>query len=262
MRDVSDEYDFLTVEDTITSVGSTSFEWMNNTFDVRHREEIKETSYITGNGYTEPVLEHGGETGHAAMPFGPSEYEVVTPEDFGHLEELWRADFDETSEWMIDGDVGSRINPEYTTDRAIKAGREQPTEQLVVHYMYPHDPFPLADRAELFRPFDSLRSGDISREEAYSEYLDHLRLVLDEVERLLDNLDAEKVVITADHGEAFGEFGFYRHVIGCPLPCIREVPWVITDAEDQKTCASVAPNPESGTESISVEARLEDLGYL
>lgn len=127
--------------------------------------------------------------------------------------------------------------------------------------MYPHDPFPLADRSDLFRPFDALRSGNVTREAAWDEYLTHLRLVLDEVERLLKNLDAKDVVITADHGEAFGEYGFYRHVIGCPLPCMRKVPWVKTSATDCEKYESYAPAPES-TNQTTAEDRLEDLGYL
>lgn len=262
LREVEDEYDFLTVDDSITSVGSTSFEWMNHTFDSRYRSKIEQTAYVSGNGYTDSVLGQGGDTGHAAMPFGPSKYDVVDPEDFGYLEELWRVDFDDDSEWMIDGNAGSRVHPKYTTDRAIAAGRERELERLVVHYMYPHDPFPLADRPELFRPFDALRAGDVSREAAWDEYLNHLRFVLDEVERLLENLDAEDVVITADHGEAFGEYGFYRHVIGCPQPCMRKVPWVEASATDLETYESRSPSPESTNDRVSAEDRLEHLGYL
>ncbi|MDL0135133.1 hypothetical protein PNQ27_14665, partial [Halobacterium salinarum] len=195
-------------------------------------------------------------------PFGPTQYDVVDPEEFGYLDELWRAEFDDTSEWMIEGEFGSRVHPRYATDRAIRAGREQPTERLLVHYMYPHDPFPLADTADLFRPFDSLRSGDITREEAWEEYLDHLRFVLDEVERLLNNLEAENVIISADHGEAFGEYGFYRHVIGCPLPCMREVSWAETSGSDSGEYEASAPAPNSTKETVSAEEQLEDLGYL
>jgi hypothetical protein len=262
LREVEDEYDFLTVDGSITSVGSTSFEWMNHTFDREYRDEIEQTAYVSGNGYTDSVLGQGGDTGHAAMPFGPSEYDVVDPEDFGYLEELWRTEFDDESEWMISGDAGSRIHPKYTTDRAIRAGREQDAEQIIVHYMYPHDPFPLADSPELFRPFDALRSGEISREAAWKEYVTHLRLVLDEVERLLANLDAKNVVITADHGEAFGESAFYRHVIGCPVPCMRKVPWGKASAADEKKYEPRAPAPESSSNPTSAEERLENLGYL
>lgn len=260
LRAVADEYDYLVEVDSMTSVGSTSFEWMNHTFTRDYVDEISRTGYVTGNAYTERVLGQGGDTGHAAMPFGPSKYDIVDPEDFGYLEELWKSEFDDNSCWTIGTGDRTRRSPRYTTDRAIDAGRTVDTDRLIVHYMYPHDPFPLAD--DLFRPFDSLRSGDASREEVWDRYLDNLRLVLDEVELLLDNLDSETVAITADHGEAFGEYGFYRHVVGCPLPCMREVPWVQTTAEDSGTYNSEAPKLKLETDSVSVENQLENLGYL
>ena len=39
-------------------------------------------------------------------------------------------------------------------------------------------------------------------------------MVLRHVQNLLNNHDAERVIISADHGEAFGEFGVYRHPVG------------------------------------------------
>ncbi|MGQ3410854.1 hypothetical protein ACT4ML_01125 [Natrinema sp. LN54] len=262
LREVADEYEFLTVDDSITSVGSTSFEWMNHTFDAEYRDEIQDTAYVTGNGYTERVLGNGGDTGHAAMPFGPSEYDVVSPGDFGYLEELWRVEFDDSAEWMVGSEDGTRVHPRYTTDRAIAAGRNRSTDRLVVHYMYPHDPYPLADDPDLQEPFDALRAGRVDRDETWDEYLQNLRFVLDEVEVLLDNVDADNVVITADHGEAFGEYSFYRHVIGCPLPCMRTVPWAETTAADTGEYEPRAPAPQSATETATAEERLEDLGYL
>lgn len=259
LQAVADEYDYLNEVDMMTSVGSTSFEWMNHTFSRDYVDEIRRTGYITGNAYTDRVLGEGGDTGHAAMPFGPTEYDVVGPDDFGYLEELWGSEFDDDSPWIIGSSDTTRRSPRYTTDRAITAGRTVDTDRLMIHYMYPHDPFPLAD--DLFRPFDALRSGDVSRKEVWDLYLDNLRLVLDEVELLLDNLDSETVAITADHGEAFGEYGFYRHVIGCPLSSMRKVPWVQTTAKDTGEYDPSASNPKSEMES-DVESRLEDLGYL
>jgi hypothetical protein len=49
---------------------------------------------------------------------------------------------------------------------------------------------------------------------------------------LLENVDAERVVITADHGEGFGEYGVYEHPVGCPAPTIKRVPWATTTAAD------------------------------
>ena len=259
LQEVADEYDFLGQIESITSVGSTSFEWMNHTFDKTYEEEIGRTAYITSNGYTQRVLTQGGDTGHAAMPFGPTEYNVVPPEGFGHLEELWRTDLEDYPEWVIGNNDRTRQSPQYTTDRAINAGRNINADQMMVHYMYPHDPFPLAE-PELFEPFDPLRRGDVSRDTVWDRYLENLRLVLDEIELLIENVDAETVAITADHGEAFGEYGFYRHVIGCPLSCVRQVPWAETTAVDTETYTPTAPT--SGSQTISAEETLEHLGYL
>lgn len=262
LRELEDEYEFLNVDDSIVSVGSTSFEWLNHTFDKNHQAKIEQTAHVTGNGYTERVFENNGYTGNAAIPFGPSKYDVVRSNDFGYLEELWRADFDESSEWMVGSGNVARIHPRYTTDRAIRASREHDTDRLIVHYMYPHTPYPLADNPGLQDPFEPLRAGTLSKAEVWDGYLDNLRFVLDEVEMLLENVDAESVVITADHGEAFGEYGLYWHFIGCPLPVMRQVPWVETTAQNSGTYEPSAPAPDSMVESTTAEQRLQELGYL
>ncbi|WP_139231177.1 hypothetical protein [Halostagnicola kamekurae] len=260
LREVADEYDFITQVNSITSVGSTSFEWLNHTFSAEYLEDIQETAYITGNGYTERVFESDGHTGHAPIPFGPENYNVVDSSDFGYLEELWRVDFEDSSEWIIGSGDGRRVNPRYTTDRTIQAIRNSELDRSIVHYMYPHDPYPLAGES-LQRPFDPLKAGTASRDDVWGAYLDNLKLVLDEVELLLENIDSERVVITADHGEAFGEYGFYRHVIGCPIPCMRRVPWVKTTATDKGKYEPTAPK-YSLNDSVAVQDRLEQLGYL
>ncbi|WP_141212960.1 hypothetical protein [Halorubrum sp. Ea1] len=260
LREVADEYGFIGEVGSMTSVGSTSFEWMNHTFDNEHKETISRTAYVTGNTYTQRVLAQDGDTGHAAMPFGPRMYDVVGPDGFGYLEELWKAELSDDSDWVIGYDDEKRRSPHHTTDRAIAAGRTVDADRHMVHYMYPHDPFPLAE-PELFEPFDPLRAGDVSKDVVWERYLDNLRFVLDEVEILLENFDADDVAITADHGEAFGEYGFYRHVIGCPLPCMRHVPWVETTASDTGTYESEAPDSTVG-KTASEKDRLEQLGYL
>jgi hypothetical protein len=261
LHDVADEYDFVNGVESMTSVGSTSFEWMTHTFDRGHQDEIARTSYITSNGYTQRVMGQRGDTGHAAIPFGPTDYDVVRPENLGYLEELWRTKLDDDFEWIVGSGDNTRQSPRYTTDRAISAGRTADTDRLMVHYMYPHDPFPLAE-GDLFEPFDPLRVGDVSRESVWDAYLDNLRFVLDEVGVLLENVDAETVVITADHGEAFGEYGFYKHVVGCPLPCMRRVPWATTTATDSKSYEPTAPEPQVGEDTVNVEERLRQLGYV
>ncbi|WP_324665347.1 alkaline phosphatase family protein [Haloarcula sediminis] len=102
-------------------------------------------------------------------------------------------------------------------------------------------------------------AGDVSRAEMWDAYLATLRYVLDDVALLLENVDAERVAITADHGEAFGEWGFYWHTVGCPHPAVRRVPWVGTTATDEGTYDPVV-TPETD-EGFDRQQHLRDLGY-
>ena len=142
---VADEYDFLRESSSVRSVGSTSFEWMNNTFRTEHADEVSTTAMITQNAYTERVFGQDGYTGHAAIPFGPSNYDIVSTDDFAYLEECWRVDDTDIPDWVIGTDKSQRISPKYLTDRVIRAARNTSFDRVIAHYMYPHDPFPLAD---------------------------------------------------------------------------------------------------------------------
>lgn len=261
LREVSSEYEFLHDVDSITSVGSMTPEWMSNTFRRRYLSQIKRTGYVTENGFIEKVLEDGGHTGFDALPIGPRDYDVVTMGEFGHIEKLWMTEFEPSSKWMVGDGGASRLSPSYVTSRAIEVGRTADVERLIVHYTYPHEPYPLAP-PPLDRPFDAISNGDATGEEVWRAYLDNLRFVLGDVETLLNNMDAEKVVITADHGEAFGEWGFYQHVIGCPIPCVRRVPWVETEAEDTEEYTTVAPEPQTDSGEKATREQLRKLGYL
>lgn len=56
-------------------------------------------------------------------------------------------------------------------------------------------------------------------------YKNNLRIVLKYVSMLLEDLDG-KIIVTADHGEAFGEKGVWEHHAETPIPVLTEVPWV------------------------------------
>lgn len=262
LREVAHEYDFLGTVDSIISEGSSSFEWMNNTFRTRYRPKIRDTAYLSQNSFVSQTFGIGGTTGKATLPFEPSRFDVVDRADFAYIEDLWSAEFDEPSEWVVTGASVSRTSPRYTTERAIANGRSLDAGRLIVHYMYPHDPYVLAD--ERLQPrFDrALKSGIATRQEVWQAYLDNLRFVLDEVETLLSNLDRERVVLTADHGEAFGEYMFYRHPPACPIPSVRKVPWVETTGVDDHTVEPTAPPPSEADRRATIEDRLEQLGYL
>jgi glucan phosphoethanolaminetransferase (alkaline phosphatase superfamily) len=73
-------------------------------------------------------------------------------------------------------------------------------------------------------------------------------------------MDADKVIISADHGEMFGELGQFGHPESIPHPKLKKVPWVETTASDKKT-----RHPEKDfklSDDYDLEEKLINLGYL
>ena len=84
----------------------------------------------------------------------------------------------------------------------------------------------LAQKAGLWLeldPTDVLKNG--TRGAALALYEENLRIALEEVAEVVDDLDGD-VVVTADHGEAFGEEGVWEHHIETYIPPLMEVPWL------------------------------------
>jgi len=84
----------------------------------------------------------------------------------------------------------------------------------------------LAQKAGLWLELDPaslVRDG--TRETAMNLYEQNLRLALESVADLVTDLEGE-VVVTADHGEAFGEQGVWEHHIETHIPPLVEVPWL------------------------------------
>jgi hypothetical protein len=84
----------------------------------------------------------------------------------------------------------------------------------------------LAQKAGLWLeldPADVMKNG--TQEAALGLYEENLRIVLEDIADLVDELDG-KVVVTADHGEAFGEEGVWEHHIETHIPPLIEVPWL------------------------------------
>ncbi|MFB6080822.1 MAG: hypothetical protein ABEJ81_07485 [Haloferacaceae archaeon] len=254
LRIVADDYDFIGSVDSIVSVGSTSFEWIPKTFTNEYVDEIRDTAYVCGNPYLRKTFyDRNHPPARDSVPFGPTDYRAVRPEDFACL--------DEVTSYGIDDDLGT-IPPRTMTDRAIDVGRTVDPGRLVVHYVQPHEPYFTTDHTDVEHTRHRLQDGEATREEAFERYLETLRVVLDDVEILLRNIDAERVVITADHGELFGEFGVYGHPIGFPHPALKRVPWAETSATDTGSYEpTIDPSEERKTDQ-EVEKHLENLGYI
>lgn len=247
--EVAPEYDWITAVDSIKSPGSMSEEWMQATFTSAYRDQMQRTGHVTWNAYSNFNLD---------------------VDDWAFLDEVWQ------EAW--DNDRGL-LPPEAITERAVTRWREHDVDQMIVHYMQPHAPYrQLADGGVIetldheyvgdremqgrLTVWKLLRRGEITHERAWDAYLDNLRWVLDEVDRLRKNLDADRVVVTADHGDCFGEWsGLYGHPRGVPVPELLKVPWAEIPACDTESVESSTREQSRETDATAKE-RLEALGYV
>jgi len=229
----------LPVGTTRTSPGGTSTEWLDAVFGDADPDTLANLGYVTANPYSESHVDGGA---------------------LGRLEEVWRTDWD---------DAAGTVPPRPVTDAAVRVGRETDLDRLVVHYMQPHFPSLADDRddgIELDRfgeaslsVWEDLRFGRRSRAAVWRAYRANLELVLEDVRLLLDSVDADRAVVTADHGNAVGERGLYGHAEGVALDALREVPWAVTTAVD--TGRHEPPPPPAADDDPDVGDRLRALGY-
>lgn len=56
-------------------------------------------------------------------------------------------------------------------------------------------------------------------------YRQNLELALEHVSNLIEELEG-KIIVTSDHGEAFGEQGIWEHHVETYIPALTEVPWL------------------------------------
>lgn len=279
LREVAPEYDFIGDVDSMRSVGGRSPEWIAKTFTEEYATEIRKTAYLSANVFSEEILRNRHHESvsprEASLSYSLlSRIPTVDASALGRFEYLY-----EYEPVGTDGPLGHEEGgtpPRYVTDRGIAVGREHDFDRLILHYLQPHPPYvanALAEGRELQQhEYDWWgylgETGDY--ETVWETYLDELRYVLDDVELILENVGAETVAISADHGEAFGEYWEYGHHTGSINPFVRNVPWVETTASDRGTHKpdTEPPNQEAdrdgrntGDEEESTEDRLEALGY-
>ncbi|WP_380677657.1 hydrolase [Salinigranum sp. GCM10025319] len=241
VREVAPAYDYIDGVGSLRSLDSMTLLWMLKNFVPVYAEEMSETAYVCGN---------------------PFSAEALDADDFLELDEVWE---------YVWEDPGT-VPPRAITDRTIAASREHQPERLIAHYMQPHCPFlsrPNLTRGKRLDKFghqewddvwQKLQAGKLTRDEVWAGYRENLELALDDIELLLENVDAENVVITSDHGNALGERWVYGHPPGMPMDCLRVVPWIETTAVDRET---YEPETEvQREEEMDREEQLAALGYV
>jgi len=242
---VAPQYEFVDTIGSSVSAASSTTGWLRANFAEKFAEECSNIAYVTGNPNS-----------------------VIVDSQFGLLDEVWR--------YAWDNEVGA-IRPRPVTDRAVAAARDGDHDRMIVHYLQPHHPFltmPELDRGTYIprgdgprekrtrTVWEQLSTGDIDESTVREGYRENLELVLDEVGVLLSNVDADRVVITSDHGNAIGEYGLYGHPTNVPIDVLCRVPWAATTARDHGTFSSSLQPGRGATDDEAVNDRLRDLGYL
>ncbi|MWG33203.1 hypothetical protein [Halomarina oriensis] len=178
--------------------------------------------------------------------------------------------------WQEDGwdDDLRTVMPETLGEYAREAAERYPNKRLIVHYLQPHYPFIGPTGREHF-DIDTLaiwaekRAGNLDIPDEYfvkgtEESLD---IVLDHVSELLDDLEG-RTVVTADHGQAFGERAFplpirmYGHPLGSYLDELVRVPWHVYDNGPRREITKEEPVATEDVDHDVVEDRLKQLGYV
>lgn len=233
------------------SRGSDTRNFLIENFSSTKRDDV---IYVTANPHVNRFL---GSNFHSIVP-------------------VWRDGWDAQSKTVL---------PKTVVSYALESMRKNPDKRFIIHFMQPHHPYlgylrkttghPLMKNppANIYTPpwnnwyaFMVTHSvGDLK-----ALYRRNLNLVLDEVERLLRFLGG-KTVITADHGEAFGEsvhplipLKIYEHPPHVMIPTLVRVPWFVAQVGEATIPAQMGGTAQSelqkGDEELIAE-RLKLLGY-
>ncbi len=263
--DVYDDYLRGSLEKRHTN-GSSTPEWAFRTFTGDH-----DIAYLSGNPFINSLGIPLNE-----LPWGAScDYEWTASDHIGAVVDVWRDGWDDTLGTVPPESLGLALRANrdavarnertvlhymqphapYLTRgqgrklRRIRDGVDRSDVELdgglvssVVDAVRPRveaalERSELAMKAGLWLELDPgrvLREG--TRETAMANYEENLRIVLDAVVDLVEKLDG-RVVVTADHGEAFGEDGVWEHHVETHIPALMEVPWLVVEGTRSATPA-------------------------
>ncbi|MFC7071355.1 hypothetical protein [Halobaculum lipolyticum] len=263
MREVIREYDALPdVVETRWSNASCSIDWILRNWTAGH-DAVPRAGYVTAN----PFADHDWPDCRSAD---------LSDHPVGYLAKLYE------THWMELRDGIATVPPEAVTNHTVAAWRAREdldVDRLVAHYMQPHEPYITrpewgdGDHRLLENLVDPekeagasvwprLQDGEVDRAEFWAAYKDNLRWVLDDVtERLLPNVEG-RVALTADHGNAMGEWGEWHHPPGAIGPAVRRVPYVPVDCVDEGTLTPTVDLFAGGDGSVDTESQLSALGYV
>lgn len=234
------------------SRGTETTEFLSENFGGRRFGDLV---YVTANPW---VTKHYRDKFHAIVP-------------------VWKSGWDEHNGTVL---------PEEMCRQALEASESYPDKRLIIHFVQPHRPFIGYARVDWWKgrapPFRFRPVWGSVAEEGRSllEVMDrrtmrwfyerNLKLVLPFVRKLLDSLKGVTVV-SADHGEAFGEWlhplipiRVYGHPGHTRIRSLTTVPWFVFESSAPRgvrTQSEAVANTLSKEEEELINDRLSALGY-
>jgi len=202
----------------VKSAGSCTAEWFIKTFT----RPYKDTIYVSGNPF---IADRERKT-------GDNRYRVNASLIFKRVINAWDEGWRE-----VEGVY--TVDPAFVATSAILAWNIHRPRRMIVHFLQPHAPYLCPELRAFFVndlargpdvPFwEAMKKGAIPRDIALRCYTENLRWVMKYAMRLVEFFKDKglRVVITGDHGEAFGEHGYYNHDCEVDIEALRMVPWVV-----------------------------------
>ena len=214
------------------SRGSHTHEFLMENF---HNKIFNDTIYITAT----PQVNY-----HVSNSF----YKIIP---------VWENDWNEKFETVL---------PENIVQHSIKTEKKYPNKRLIIHFIQPHYPFigkigrkKIGRHTGIAGGKNALQitkkrwkngapkqhiwrlayEGKVDIGTIWEAYKENLEIVLDHVKKLIPHLKG-KTIITADHGNLFGErvpplfIKKYGHPEGFYFEALVKVPWLIIENKNRK----------------------------
>jgi hypothetical protein len=225
----------LSIIEPVYSCATMTQEWVERTLNAAPDSYLKELSVVSGTGHIDAHCDTSRFGGHTLL-------------------------------WKYAHETKLTVLPDLVTNEAIRAYRQHQTDRLYIHYVQPHAPFLHAidkydERSSgKANVWNELKLGNISRKQVWADYSKNLRVVLDHVITIIENVDG-RVVITSDHGNLLGKYNLYGHPPWLLIPALKRVPYAVAQGENSEDYDIKHINDFEDYDRTSMEEHLHNLGY-
>lgn len=194
------------------TVASSSEGFIHRTFNPEYSDtDWSDTVVITANPHYHPPL-FEEQTGKKPSDVFKDVYNLFADENYWNEE-------------------AGTVKPGKVVEAVKKAvDKHGNSQKFLIHFMQPHAPFLDSDIENNpdrdMNVWELMREGEYNDMEMWTAFKNNLEKVMPSV-RDVNQLTTGKTVVTADHGNAFGENNIYGHPQNRTHPVLRTVPYHI-----------------------------------